>query len=109
MWTSRRMQDLPSERAMFTISFQGKHEGEVSLEREAPLLAAATKGEVPLDHRCGGHARCGTCLLTVLEGSEHLSPIGGAEARILTILKAEPGQRLGCQAWARGDVSCRIG
>jgi adenylate cyclase len=88
--------------------FKGKHIGEIHLERELSLLAAAAKGEIALNHRCGGHARCGTCLLTVEEGAQNLSPVGAAEARILKVLKAGPDQRLGCQAWAQGDVTCRI-
>jgi ferredoxin len=93
---------------MFKVMFKGKHIGEIHLERELSLLAAAAKGEVALNHRCGGHARCGTCLLTVEEGAQNLSPMGAAEARILKVLKASPDQRLGCQAWAQGDVTCRI-
>ena len=93
---------------MFKVVFKGKHIGEIVLERELPVLAAAAKGEVALNHTCGGHARCGTCLVTVEEGAEHLTPIGAAEARVLKVLKATPAQRLGCQAWAQGDVTCRI-
>ncbi len=93
---------------MIKVVFKGRHAGEIALEREAPILAAAAKGEVVLNHRCGGHARCGTCLVTVEAGGEHLTPMGAAETRILKILKAKPGQRLGCQAWAQGDVTCRI-
>ena len=93
---------------MFKVIFKGKHIGEFALEREISLLAAASQGAVALNHRCGGHARCGTCLITIEEGAEHLSPVGTAEARILKVLKAAPGQRLGCQAWAQGDVTCRI-
>ncbi|MGA2083127.1 MAG: 2Fe-2S iron-sulfur cluster-binding protein [Holophaga sp.] len=93
---------------MFKVVFKGKQAGEILLEREASVLAAAAKGKVDLTHRCGGHARCGTCIVTVEEGCDHLTPVGGAEERILGILKAKPGQRLGCQAWAQGDVTCRI-
>ena len=93
---------------MFKVMFKGKHIGEIALERELSLLAAAVKGEVAMNHRCGGHSRCGTCLLTVEEGAQNLSPMGLAEARILKVLKAGPDQRLGCQAWAQGDVTCRI-
>jgi ferredoxin len=93
---------------MFKVVFKGKHTGEVPLERESSVLAAAAKGEVALTHQCGGHARCGTCIVTVEEGGDHLTPVGLAEARILKILKARPCQRLGCQAWAQGDVTCRI-
>jgi ferredoxin len=93
---------------MFKVSFKGKQIGEISLDLEASILSAASRGEVSLNHRCGGHARCGTCVVTVEEGAEHLTPMGAAEARILKVLKAAPGQRLGCQAWAQGDVTCRI-
>ena len=93
---------------MFKVVFKGNQIGEISLDRESSVLGAAARGEITLKHRCGGHARCGTCLITVEEGGEHLTPMGPAEARILKILKAGPGQRLGCQAWAQGDVTCRI-
>jgi ferredoxin len=93
---------------MFKVTFKGKQIGEITLEREASLLAAAATGEMTLTHRCGGHARCGTCVITVEDGAAHLTPMGAAEARILKVLKAGPDQRLGCQAWAQGDVTCRI-
>lgn len=93
---------------MFRISFSGRVAGEVDLEQETSLLGAATKAGLPLTHRCGGHARCGTCLLSVASGAEHLSPVGAAEGRILAILKAREDQRLGCQAWAGGPVACRV-
>ena len=93
---------------MFKVQFKGKQTGEADLEREASILSAAARGEVDLTHRCGGHARCGTCRVTVEEGAAHLTPVGAAEARVLKVLKAAPDQRLACQAWAQGDVVCRI-
>jgi adenylate cyclase len=89
---------------MHTVEFQGKTPGTAECERETALLAASTKAAVPLPHRCGGHARCGTCLVTVVQGAEHLSEMGAAETRVLKALKAGPDQRLACQTWARGDV-----
>lgn len=94
---------------MFTVSFQGKTQGAVQLEKELSLLACATKAGAEVNHRCGGHARCGTCLVTIESGMEHLTPAGMSEQRILKILKATPDQRLGCQAWAQGEVTCKIG
>jgi adenylate cyclase len=93
---------------MFKVTFKGKQTFHIDAEREVTLLAAAAKGEVGLNHQCGGHARCGTCRITVEEGAEHLSPMGTAEARVLRILKAGPNERLGCQAWAKGDVVCKV-
>ncbi len=98
---------------MFKVTFTSKSNGEApaeaQLERELSLLAAATKAGVDLTHRCGGHARCGTCLVTIEAGLEKVSEPLLAERRILQILKAGPGQRLACQAWAQGDVACAIG
>ncbi|WLT33164.1 2Fe-2S iron-sulfur cluster-binding protein [Geothrix sp. PMB-07] len=89
---------------MHMVRFDGKTPGAAECDRETALLAASTKAGVPLPHRCGGHARCGTCLVTVVEGAEHLSEKGAAESRVLLALKAQPDQRLACQTWARGDV-----
>ncbi|HJW34939.1 MAG TPA: 2Fe-2S iron-sulfur cluster-binding protein [Holophagaceae bacterium] len=92
---------------MFTLRFKTKkQEAETQCEREVALLAASTTAGVELTHRCGGHARCGTCVVTVLSGADQLSEPLASEKRILTILKATPDQRLACQAWAKGDVSC---
>jgi adenylate cyclase len=92
---------------MHTIRFDGKTPGAAECERETALLAASTKANVPLNHRCGGHARCGTCLVTIVEGADHLSEMGAAETRVLAALKANPDQRLACQTWARGDVQVK--
>ena len=92
---------------MHTIRFDGKVPGAAECERETALLAASVKAGVPLNHRCGGHARCGTCVVTVVEGAEHLSEMGNAETRVLKALKAGPDQRLACQTWARGDVAVK--
>ncbi len=93
---------------MFKVTFRGKITAEIDLERELSLLAAAAKGEIALIHRCGGHARCGTCLVTIEQGQEQLSPMGTAETRVLKTLKAREDQRLACQTLAKGDVCCRV-
>lgn len=100
---------MPSERGcMFKVTFKGKINAEIDLEHELSLLATAEKGETPLAHRCDGHARCGSCLVTIEQGKDRLSPMGPVETRMLKCLKAEPGQRLACQARANGDVCCRV-
>ncbi len=93
---------------MFKVRFKGRITAEIDLDKELSLLMAAAKGEAPLTHRCGGHARCGTCLVTVEEGLDQLSEAGASESRILNVLKARKDQRLACQAWAHGNVCCRV-
>ncbi|HJU84254.1 MAG TPA: 2Fe-2S iron-sulfur cluster-binding protein [Holophagaceae bacterium] len=93
---------------MFTLSFETKKvKGATPCENEVALLAASRTAGVELTHRCGGHARCGSCLVTITAGQDHLSEPGPSERRVLKVLKAQPDQRLACQAWARGDVSCK--
>ena len=61
---------------MFKVTFRGRIIAEIDLERELSLLTVAAKNDLPLTHRCGGHARCGTCLVTVEEGQEQLTVTG---------------------------------
>lgn len=93
---------------MHTVRFLGQATGSAECERETALLALATKAGVAVPHRCGGHARCGTCLVTVEAGAEHLSEMGAAEGRVLRALRAQDNQRLACQTWARGDADLRF-
>ena len=83
-----------------------KGSDEVSCENEVSILLASRSTKIELTHRCGGHARCGTCLVTIRQGLEHLSPAGASEMKVLKTLKAKDNQRLACQAWAKSDVEC---
>lgn len=52
---------------------------------------------------CGGYGQCGTCVVDVVSGSEHLSPRTAVEERKL---KKWPGScRLACQVIVQGSVS----
>ena len=93
---------------MFKITIQTKKgSAQATLEAETSLLASTHSMPIELTHRCGGHARCGTCLVTVTEGLDKLSPIGSTELKILKVLKANDQQRLACQAWTKNDTVCR--
>lgn len=47
---------------------------------------------------------CGTCLIDVKEGAEHLSAVEDQERETLDAMGAEPRQRLACQCQVQGDV-----
>jgi ferredoxin len=66
------------------------------------------RAEVPIRTVCGGRAQCGQCLIQVLEGTERMSRPRQAETFRLKALGADPGYRLACQSYLRGDARIRI-
>ncbi|MCU0525357.1 MAG: (2Fe-2S)-binding protein [Elainella sp. Prado103] len=52
---------------------------------------------------CGGYGQCGTCVVEVTEGMEHLSPRTEVENRKLK--KKPDNYRLACQTLVHGPVS----
>ena len=54
---------------------------------------------------CGGYGHCGTCMVEIMEGSEHLSPRTAAEERKLR--KKPTSYRLACQAIVNGPICVR--
>jgi ferredoxin len=52
---------------------------------------------------CGGYGQCGTCVVEIAEGMEHLSPRTSVEERKLK--KRSERCRLACQATVHGPVS----
>jgi ferredoxin, 2Fe-2S len=73
------------------------------------IFAAAARHGYSWPTVCGGLGSCRACVLSVVEGGEHLSPIGKWEREgldeVLVGLHGDPAQyRLACQAKASGDV-----
>jgi ferredoxin len=52
---------------------------------------------------CGGYGQCGTCIVEIVEGIEHLSPRTDVEIRKLQ--KKPENYRLACQTLVNGPVS----
>jgi adenylate cyclase len=71
------------------------------------LLRLAQMNGIPHASACGGHARCSTCRVIVLEGLENLSPRTEPETRLATAKGFEPNVRLACQTCAHGPATVR--
>src|SRR5207237_4837106 len=69
------------------------------------VLDASRRGGIPHASVCGGRARCSTCRVRVLLGSEHLAPPSPAETRVLAPLGADRAVRLACQLKPAADIS----
>ncbi len=51
---------------------------------------------------------CGACIVKVLEGAPHLSPMQDDEKDFLETMAAEPDERLACQCKVYGDVTLKV-
>lgn len=71
------------------------------------LLDVSYKHGIPHMHACGGHARCSTCRVLVLENLDHVMPRNEAEASLAERRGFTDDIRLACQSRIDGDVIIR--
>lgn len=77
----------------------------VRIPKGLSVLDASRRGGIPHASICGGRARCTTCRVRVLLGSEHLGPPSPIEARVLRPLGVDRAVRLACQLKPSADIS----
>ena len=78
-------------------------EGKVAVAERQTVLQAAIPAGIPIFHVCGGHAKCSTCRVLVIEGSEQLSAPTPKENCLNQKLHFPPHVRLACQTTVNGD------
>lgn len=77
----------------------------VRIPKGLSVLDASRRAGIPHASICGGRARCTTCRVRVLLGSEALSLPSPAEARALSPLGVDRAVRLACQLKPATDIS----
>ncbi|MEM6631098.1 MAG: adenylate/guanylate cyclase domain-containing protein, partial [Bacteroidota bacterium] len=80
------------------------YEAEVT-DDYSSLLDISIDNQIPHTHECGGHGRCTTCRVRVLEGHGNLSAPTNTEKSTAFARKWDPSIRLACQAYPKGDVT----
>jgi uncharacterized 2Fe-2S/4Fe-4S cluster protein (DUF4445 family) len=80
----------------------------VDVPEGTSILDAATLAGVSSVECCGKVTLCGLCRTVVLEGEEHLSAPEAQEAEFRLRRRYLPYQRLGCMAYASGDVEVEV-
>lgn len=68
------------------------------------LIDALLDAGVYVPQQCGGFAICAWCKVRIIEGEEHLSPVGPEEERLFDWGRLGAGERASCQAEVYGDV-----
>ncbi len=82
-------------------------EVEVPFDPEANLLTTLLDVSIPIDHLCGGRARCSTCRVFVVQGLSNLAERTAEEFAMATKLDLPDEVRLACQTTLTGSVSVR--
>lgn len=77
------------------------------VDPDQTLLSAIKTSGVPIFSACGGNARCSTCRVWVLGGSENCSERTDAEKQIANRLCLQKDIRLACQLKIAGDITVR--
>lgn len=93
--------------ATLTVFIEGKR-FRIPISPAVSILNALIREGIPIQHRCGAKAQCGTCKVRVLEGHGGLSPILAPELARLRAVKAREDERLACQMYARRDLVIEI-
>src|SRR3954451_19027284 len=71
------------------------------------ILQASLRAGIPHAHACGGHARCSTCRVQVVEGLDGCAGRTDKERDLATRLRFAPEARLACQTTVSADVRIR--
>jgi class 3 adenylate cyclase/hemoglobin-like flavoprotein len=69
------------------------------------ILDISIAHKIPHFRECGGHARCTTCRVRILDGMQHVSPRTPREAWVAQARNWDAFTRLACQTRVTGDVT----
>src|SRR5262249_40051150 len=69
------------------------------------ILDVSIAHKIPHFRECGGHARCTTCRVRILDGLQHVSPRTPREAWVAQARNWDAFTRLACQTHVTGEVT----
>lgn len=68
------------------------------------LLDAAVENRIPHMQECGGHGKCTTCRVRILDGLDNVSPRNELETHLASCRQWDSSVRLACQTRVKGPV-----
>ena len=72
------------------------------------VFAAARRQGILVPTACAGKATCGLCRVKMLDGADHVLPIGPSETKHLGNTYFITKLRLSCQLFPTGDIRVQI-
>ncbi len=91
--------------SMHNIHYAGINQTVSGHAINSSLLDVSIKNKIPHLHECGGHGKCTTCRVRILDGHHKISKRTKLEKEAAKIRRWDPSIRLACQCSADGDVS----
>lgn len=79
----------------------------VDIDGKTSILEASLQARISHAHACGGHARCSTCRVIVMGGTENLLERNKKEGKLADKLGFPPHIRLACQTKVKGNVEVK--
>jgi 2Fe-2S ferredoxin len=86
------------------VSFAKKDLKPLEVSSHSNVMKALLENGRPVASSCGGEGVCGKCRVTVLAGSENLTPANDTERFLKEREHLGPQERISCQCEIVGDV-----
>jgi ferredoxin len=71
---------------------------------EDTILQTLKKNNLSIKSSCGGCASCGTCVVKIISGEDHITPMESSEITLLGNIFHLTKERLACQTKMTGDI-----
>ena len=84
-----------------------KEQQEINCPENSNILKATLAAGINHTHACGGQAKCSTCRVSIMEGTENCNPRNEAEQKMADKLNFPSEIRLACQTNINGNISIR--
>jgi ferredoxin len=95
------------EEVTVTIARRGGASQSYRIRKGLGFQALCAREATPIEFDCR-EADCGICIVRIVRGLEFLSAKTEAERDFLAAMRAEPDERLACQARITGDVWIQV-
>lgn len=97
-------QSATSQPPTATVEYTAAERKITVRSEEQNLLEAAIQHRVPHMQECGGHGKCTTCRIRILDGLNNVSPRNELETHLASCRQWDTTVRLACQTKIRGPV-----
>ena len=94
---------------MAKLTIKNRDNIEIETNPATSLLLTLGQYGIKIPNRCGGHARCGFCKITIISGHDNFSKRTPHEEHFAKEHNLSEEVRLACQTYVKGPAEIYIG